>query len=219
MKPCPKPKSRRVKEKTCANKACRKKYQPHPGARLHENWCSHDCAIAILREKQEKEREKKERALKLQWKREASESRSNYRRSRARSSPERQAQEAVNTYILTRDTNKPCIVHGWECPHAEVGFHAGHFRAVGAHPELRYNTWNIHKQCGVSNSGSQNRARWGSSTDQLYEKNLITRIGQARVDWLKGPHAPLQPDAEYLKRVNQIFRKRVKHLKKLRGYN
>jgi hypothetical protein len=224
MNPSPKP-TAKPKTKVCGNPSCKKRYTPRPGAPWFEDWCNFECGVVIARIKQTKElkrqrleREKQERAQKLQWKREASQSRANYRRGRARSGPEYQAERAVNAYILIRDANKPCIVHGWQCPNAIGGFHAGHFRPVGTHPELRYVTWNIHKQCAASNTGNQNRSRWSASTDQMYEANLVARIGQAKVEWLKGPHKPLQPKAEYLERVKRIFNKRTKHLKKLRGY-
>jgi len=212
------------KPKACKNPACGKFYTPRPGASSLETWCDTECAIAIARIKQAKQakknqakRDKQRKAMLSQWRKEAAESRTNYRRGRARSGPERQAQDAVNAYVVLRDENKPCIVHGYECPHANAGFHAGHFRPVGVAPELRYNTWNIYKQCGISNMGSQNRAKWGASTDALYEANLIQRIGQAKVDWLKGPHKPLQPSAEYLFRVKSIFRRRIRHVQKLRA--
>jgi hypothetical protein len=212
------------KPKACKNPACGKLYTPRHGASSLETWCDVDCGIAIARIRQAKQanknqakREKQRKAMLSQWRKDAAESRSNYRRGRAKSGPERQAQDSVNAYIVIRDENKPCIVHGYECPHARAGFHAGHFRPVGAAPEIRYNTWNIHKQCGISNMGSQQRAKWGGSTDQLYEANLIARIGQAKVDWLKGPHKPLQPSADYLFRLKSIFRRRARHVQKLRA--
>jgi len=212
------------KPKTCKNPSCGKLYTPHPGASSLETWCDTECAIAIARIKQAKQakknqvkRDKQRKAMLSQWRKEAAESRTNYRRGRARSGPERQAQDAVNAYVVLRDSDKPCIVHGYECPHANTGFHAGHFRGVVAAPELRYNTWNIHKQCGISNMGSQQRAKWGGSTAQLYEANLIARIGQAKVEWLKGPHKPLQPSAEYLFRIKSIFRRRARRIQKLRS--
>jgi len=196
------------------NRKCRICRDGYPPMSDTQEVCSIKCAQQLT----EKRKKEKERALKAKWSREAREYRAqNPRRGRAKAGPERQAQDAVNAYVMVRDANKPCIVHGWACPNASAGFHAGHFRGVGDHPNLRYVTWNIHKQCAISNTGSQNRARWGKSTDQLYEANLVLRIGQAKVDWLKGPHRPLQPRLEYLARMKTIFTKRAKHLMKLRG--
>jgi hypothetical protein len=76
------------------------------------------------------------------------------KRVKSAKTPEKLAQDAVNAFIRERDKHKPCIVHGYECPYASTGWHAGHFKSVGSHPELRYNTWNIHKQCASGEQGS-----------------------------------------------------------------
>ena len=130
----------------------------------------------------------------------------------------KEAQSAVNLYIRERDKAKPCIVHGHDCPHSSGGFHAGHFLSVGSHPELRFNTWNIHKQCAVSNQGSNKYARFSrdSHIAAHYEKQLRSRIGDDRVDMLKGPHKPKQYRIDDLKRIRRIFNRRARHYKKLR---
>ncbi len=68
-----------------------------------------------------------------------------------------QAQKAFNAYIRARDAGLPCIscgetnppdLHGgqWDC---------GHFKTVGAYPELRFEERNAHKQCKSCNAGSE----------------------------------------------------------------
>jgi hypothetical protein len=67
-----------------------------------------------------------------------------------------QAQQAFNAYIRARDADLPCIscgetnppdLHGgqWDC---------GHFKTVGANPELRFEERNAHKQCKSCNAGA-----------------------------------------------------------------
>jgi hypothetical protein len=66
-----------------------------------------------------------------------------------------EAQKEFNAYIREVDKNEPCI----SCQRFHDGqYHAGHYLSVGAHPELRFNEDNCHKQCSVCNnhlSGNQ----------------------------------------------------------------
>jgi hypothetical protein len=94
---------------------------------------------------------------------------------------------------------------------------AGHFQGVGRRPELRFNTWNCHGQCATSNQGGHKWSRYSASVDALYERGLRQRIGDARVDWLMGPHEPKQYREEDLKRIKNIFQRRTKLYKRLRG--
>ena len=153
------------KPKTCKNPACGKRYIPRPEAAPLETWCDIPCAIAIARIRQAKQakrnqikRDKQRKAMLSQWRKEAAESRTNYRRGRARSGPERQAQDAVNAYVVLRDSDKPCIVHGYDCPHANAGFHAGHFRPVGQ--RLKFGT-----TPGTSTNSAEFQT-WGASSGQ-----------------------------------------------------
>ena len=53
------------------------------------------------------------------------------------------AQQAFNAYIRFRDSNDPCI----SCQRHHTGqYHAGHYRSVGAHPELRFEELNNNKK-------------------------------------------------------------------------
>jgi len=59
--------------------------------------------------------------------------------------------------------------------------HAGHYRSVGAHPELRFEPDNCHAQCAQCNN-------FMSGNLLNYRANLLNKIGQERVEWLEGPH-------------------------------
>ena len=88
------------------------------------------------------------------------------------------AQTACNTYIRARDQGKPCISCG---SHFAGKFDAGHFRAVGSHPELRFDEENIHGQCVACNQHQS-----GNLIE--YRKGLLDRIGEDRLARLEGPH-------------------------------
>ncbi|WP_116364427.1 recombination protein NinG [Parahaliea mediterranea] len=128
--------------------------------------------------------------------------------------PGHQASQAVNAFVLARDHDKPCIVHGASCPNRE--FDAGHFQGADEAPELRYNTWNIHKQCRKSNRGAHHRKKFRSTTPAKFEAGLVARIGQDRVDWLKGPHGAKDYSEAELRRMASIFRRREALYRRLR---
>jgi hypothetical protein len=137
-----------------------------------------------------------------------------------------EAQRPFNKFIRIRDTLDPCIScgisradiesrHGWK-----VGgcWDAGHFKARGVKQQLRFNTYNCHKQCKSCNGGSGKFSHKAATVDQQYRINLIKKIGLARVEDLESNNELEKQDIEYLKRVKSIFNRRVKHLIKLRGY-
>jgi len=108
--------------------------------------------------------------------------------------------------VRLRDSG-PCI----SCQrHHDGQYHAGHYRSVGAMPSLRFNTWNIHKQCSACNNHLS-----GNMID--YRINLIGKIGQARVDWLEGPQETKSMDIVYLRRIKSVFTRRTRHIVRLRG--
>lgn len=132
-----------------------------------------------------------------------------------RAGPERAAQEAVHAFIRERDHNRPCIVHGLFCPNHS--FDAGHYLSRGSEPALRFNTWNIHKQCSISNQGAHNRKHYRESVPSLYRSELVRRIGEDRVAWLEKRHEAKQYRAADLKRIARIFRRRARNYRKWRG--
>ena len=92
----------------------------------------------------------------------------------------KEAQPEFNKYIRLRDKGQPCI----SCQRHHSGqYHAGHYRSVGAFPELRYVEKNVHLQCSVCNTH-----RSGNGID--YRINLVKKIGLAAVEELEGPQEP-----------------------------
>jgi hypothetical protein len=86
----------------------------------------------------------------------------------------KEAQREFNKFIRLRDAELPCV----SCLRNHSGqYQAGHYKTVGAHPELRFNEDNCHKQCAPCNNHL-------SGNIAHYRPNLIDIIGQSRVDAL-----------------------------------
>ncbi|WP_258530002.1 recombination protein NinG [Pseudomonas aeruginosa] len=66
-------------------------------------------------------------------------------------------------------------------------YHAGHYRSVGSHPELRFDEDNVHKQCAPCNNHK-------SGDVVNYRINLVAKIGAAAVARLEGPHERKEVD-------------------------
>jgi hypothetical protein len=128
----------------------------------------------------------------------------------------KQAQQAFNLYIRTRDNDKPCISCGETNPRDLHGgqWDCGHFKTVGAHPELRFEELNAHRQCKSCNAGSSKYAAKGATVAQQYESNLIMRIGQEAVDWLNGPHETKNYRRDDFISIRDEYRKKARALLK-----
>lgn len=192
-----------LKPKTC--KACRSKFVP---ARSTQAICfSLPCAIELVR----MNKEKKAAAKARQDRRETKAAKDKAKTARDWLPL---AQAAFNKFIRLRDADKPCISCGrvdvewtrggaWDC---------GHFLGRGAYPELRFEELNAHKQCKSCNGGSAKYARKGRTVANEYEARLIERIGQDKVDWLKGPHEPKHYTVDDLKAIKQTYQAKCKEL-------
>ncbi len=87
------------------------------------------------------------------------------------------AQQQFNRFIRLRDDSLPCI----SCQrHHEGQYHAGHYKTVGAHPELRFHEHNCHKQCAPCNNHL-------SGNISNYRIGLICKIGEEELLNLEGP--------------------------------
>lgn len=83
--------------------------------------------------------------------------------------------------------------------------HAGHYKSIGAHPELRFNEFNVNKQSMKDNA-------WLSGNIEGYRKGLIEKYGVKVVEWLEGPHEPKKYTLDELKEIQQIYREKKKAL-------
>lgn len=115
---------------------------------------------------------------------------------------DKQAQSAFNAYIRARDDYLPCI----SCGRNHTGqYHAGHYRSRGAHPELRFEELNCHKQCAPCNNHL-------SGNISNYRPALIEKIGQEKVNWIEGPHEPKKYTCSELKEIELKYKSKLKQL-------
>lgn len=112
------------------------------------------------------------------------------------------AQQSFNAFIRLRDNNDPCI----SCQRFHTGqYHAGHYRSVGAHPELRFEELNNNKQCAPCNNHLS-----GNIGD--YRINLINKIGLEKVEWIEGPHEAKKYSCAELKDIELHYKQKLKNL-------
>ena len=123
----------------------------------------------------------------------------------------REAQGAVNEYVRLRYAHLPCISCDSTPNDSDLmtgsRWDAGHYRSVGACPELRFEPLNIHRQCVKCN-----RNLSGNSVE--YRIRLVQRIGEEKVSWLEGLHAPCKYTVEEIKAIKTKYRAMSKELKR-----
>ncbi|MGY2171838.1 recombination protein NinG [Pseudomonas gingeri] len=122
----------------------------------------------------------------------------------------REAQAAVNEYVRLRDAHLPCI----SCDSTPTDndlmtgsrWDAGHYRSVGACPELRFEPLNIHRQCVKCN-----RNLSGNAVE--YRIRLVQRIGAEKAAWLEGLHPACKYTVEEIKAIKAKYRAMTRELK------
>lgn len=185
--------------KKCRNTSCRQSFRVSTPGEARATWCSTDCALAIVRYKQERARLAKE-------KRERADHRIAKESIKTARDYMKPAQDAFNALVRELDHDLPCISCG---RHHQGQWHAGHYRTVGANPELRFERANCHKQCSVCNNHK-------SGDIVNYRANLAERIGAERLAWLEGPHEAKRYTVDDLKALIKSWRAQRRELVKLR---
>jgi hypothetical protein len=181
------------KPKRCRVAECGASFIP---ARLGQAVCSPACAIKDAPRHQAK-------AQKSLAKVERREIKVRKEKLKSRADHLRDTQQAVNEFIRWRDKDLPCV----SCGRRHAGqYHAGHYRTTAAHPELRYEPLNIHKQCAPCNNHK-------SGDIVNYRIELVRRIGAEQVEWLEGPHEAKRYTVEDLKEIKARYRALTKELK------
>jgi len=172
-----------IKTRNC--KACKVKFEPRHNDHIV---CSFDCAIANM------EKTKAKKAAKQQ--------RQDKQRIKTKAQYTKEAQIECNKFIRVRDAKDSCI----SCGRYHNGqYHAGHYRSIGAAPELRFNEYNIHKQCSACNNHK-------SGNILEYRINLIKKIGLDKVEWLEGKHEAKHYTIEDIKAIKLLYRDKAKQL-------
>ena len=179
-----------MKTKQC--KVCGNPFAPR---RPLQRVCDLQCAVKDARQKRSKEEEKAHRKAMREY----------HEANKTLSQRMREAQQSFNRYIRIRDATEPCI----SCGIFYGQMHAGHYRTTAAAPQLRYNHYNVNKQCAQCNSSKS-----GNIPD--YRLGLLERYGAEIVEQLECNNSEAGFTHDYLKRVKQLYSKRAKHLERLR---
>lgn len=193
--------TKQPKPKTCKNPACKASFAPQ---RLGQAVCSPKCGLAIKHVNEAKARKSLAQVGRADIK-------ARKEKLKSRADHLREAQAAVNEYVRLRDAHLPCI----SCDSTPNDndlmtgsrWDAGHYRSVGACPELRFEPLNIHRQCVKCN-----RNLSGNAVE--YRIRLVLRIGAEKVAWLEGLHPARKYTVEEIKAIKANYRAMTKELKK-----
>ncbi|MDF3239943.1 recombination protein NinG [Pseudomonas veronii] len=193
--------AKQPKPKKCRVTACGASFVP---LRLGQAVCSPACAILDAPKNQD-------RARKAIAQRERRDIKVRKEKLKSRADHLREAQAAVNEYVRLRDARLPCI----SCDSTPNDndlmtgsrWDAGHYRSVGACPELRFEPLNIHRQCVKCN-----RNLSGNAVE--YRIRLVQRIGAEKVAWIEGPHEARKYTVEEIKAIKAKYRALIRELKR-----
>ena len=182
------PKTKILKPKKC--KVCEIEFIPKNSL---QKVCSPKCALDLTRQNSQKAQERAEK--KKQRERKA--------KLKSRSEWLKEAQSVFNKFIRLRDKDQPCI----SCGRYHQGqYHAGHYRSVGACPELRFCELNVHKQCAPCNDHK-------SGNIIEYRINLVNKIGADKIEWLeRQDHEPKKYTIEDCKAIIKYYKAKIKEL-------
>ena len=181
-----------MKLKKC--KVCKKGFQP---TQPLQTACSLQCALKVGKKKVQRQRQKETRERKRKL---LDSDRSHWLKV---------AQTAFNQFVRERDKMEPCISCG---RHHDGQYHAGHFRTVGAHPELRFHPFNNNKQCAPCNNHK-------SGDIVNYRANLKVKIGEDNLNWLEGYHEPVKWTIDDLKEIKAYYMEQLKILKSMDSFD
>lgn len=177
--------SRPCKPKSC--RYCKAQYIP---SRPMQKACSPACALAMVQASRAKAERKELREAK--------------QKAKTRGDWQREAQQAFNAYIRSRDADLPCISCG---RNHEGQHHAGHYMSVGAAPQLRFDERNVHKQCSTCNLYLH-----GNLVN--YRRALIAKVGLETVEALETDNSVKKYSIEDLKAIKAEYIRKRKEIEK-----
>jgi ribosomal protein L37AE/L43A len=199
-------------------KPCKVCKTPFVKRRAFEMWCSPECGLELVKAKQAKEVDTKAKAERKadKAKREAMKTRGDWIA---------ETQTAFNRVRRLEEHAKGMTCISCQRPRHEIegtdgwkpggAWDAGHFQSVGRKPELRFEPLNVWLQCKSCNAGSSKYAKKSGTVEAAFEANLRALIGDEKVDWLKGPHAPLKLTIPDLKAIRDEYRAKANALMKV----
>lgn len=180
---------------------CKAKFEPFNSLQVV---CSGKCALDHAQKDLQKVAEAKAKEQR-KWVRQQK------ARLKSRGDYLKEAQQAFNRFIRLRDRLQPCISCGKYPDDANLitgsRIDAGHYRSVGACPELRFEELNCFAQCVKCNQHLS-----GNAVE--YRIRLIQRIGQEVVEWLEGKHEPKRYSIDELKAITKHYRKAARELER-----
>lgn len=195
--------AKQTKPNKCRAPGCGKPFHP---TMTTQKVCSIACARAIA--KDPKLQKVAAKAITKQKRQDLQERRENLKTRREHMA---EAQTAFNAYVRERDAGRPCISCDSLPSDGDLitgsRWDAGHYRSVGACPELRFEPLNVHRQCVKCN-----RNLSGNAVE--YRIRLVKRIGPDQVDWLEGPHQPQRLNIEDLQAIKATYRQKLRDLKR-----
>lgn len=191
--------AKQPKLKKCKNPACGISFPPQ---RLGQAVCSPKCGLAIKDVNQAKARKSLDQV-------ERREIKARKEKLKSRGDHMREAQQAFNEYVRTRDqaAGHLCISSGKPLDWSGNAVDAGHYRSVGSAPHLRFDERNCHAQ-----SKQDNRFLSGNAVD--YRIGLIARIGQEAVEALEADQSVRKYTLEQIKGIKAYYRAKTRELKR-----
>ena len=194
--------AKEIKPKKCKAPGCGKHFKP---TMTTQKVCSIACAKAMA--KDPKLQKVAAKAITKQAREDLKERREKLKTRREHMA---EAQTAFNAYIRERDAGSPCISCDSNPSDHDLitgsRWDAGHYRSVGACPELRFEPLNVHRQCVKCN-----RNLSGNAVE--YRIRLVKRIGADQVAFLEGPHQARKYTIDDLKAIKAEYRAKIKQLK------
>lgn len=194
--------NRPLKEKAC--KACGKPFLPRTST---QHACSVLCAYKLVEAKKAENQRKAKVRVKRDTERFAKAERKadNEKREALKSRREvlNDAQRVFNKFIRLRDKDQPCI----SCGEHRNTYDAGHYRSVGAAPQLRFNEHNVHKQCVHCNQHKS-----GNAIE--YRIGLVKRIGADAVAELECNNQVVKWTPEEARAIKAHYQDKIKVLQK-----
>ena len=153
------------------------------------------CAIAYTRQQKAKKQRKKDR----EWRRD----------NRTKRELTKAVEKVCHEYIRIRDKDLPCVSCGNFALDSGSGgaYDAGHYFSRGAHPSVRFDCRNIHKQCKKCN-------RWLSGNIHQYKDGILTRISENDFKELERLSNKVRKyTLAELVELEQVFKTKIKELK------
>ncbi|SDG86243.1 Bacteriophage Lambda NinG protein [Pseudomonas flavescens] len=201
-------KPRTPRQKTCANPVCGQKFTPVPGA-IGQKVCTWQCGLAIA---DQPENQRKARVALEQLERREIQVRK--KKLKSKGDHTRETQSIFNEWVRERDRGLGCVSCDAESSDSDLltgsRWDAGHYRSVGACPELRFEPLNVHRQCVKCN-------QYLSGNVVEYRIRLVKKIGADAVAWLEGTHEPKKYTIEDLQQIKAHYRALLRELQRGRA--